>query len=448
MGAVPPIALPGGVPGGAACCHRTNAGGGPRRAASAPVRRAGRGAAPHGPQAGGGRWRSPPLPARRGPRYKATVERSGRKLSEIGPSVTSAELPVEEPVRRLIGRLGLGSLDGSELSSHPGRNDNWSGVTDTGAAVFVKKLRGGAGESLRRYRRIMAFERMAGDAPDAVPHPELLGGDEENRLLAFALLDDVRSGSELAADDGFGPELAHTAGRTLAALHRMPHRADALPRPDPHPFPPTEDLRELPLHVYLGATGAFIQAWGLLQRDRPLIGALERLRASEDGRFDVPVHGDLRLDQFLVTDGRLYLSDWEEFRLGDPARDIGAFAGEWLHRAVLRIPVDGDAGEPLAGALTHEQVVARGSRELGRVVPLVASFWQGYREGGGPAAGDPGLAERATGYAGWHLIDRLIASTRENGRLSAIVRAAAGIGRTAVLDPGGFVSTVGFGEAA
>ncbi len=43
---------------------------------------------------------------------------------------------------------------------------------------------------------------------------------------------------------------------------------------------------------------------------------------------------------------------------------------------------------------------------------------------------------------------RLIASTRESGRLSAIVRAAAGIGRTALARPWSFVSTVGLREVS
>ncbi|CAM5674675.1 Aminoglycoside phosphotransferase family protein OS=Streptomyces alboniger OX=132473 GN=CP975_34890 PE=4 SV=1 [Streptomyces alboniger] len=197
--------------------------------------------------------------------------------------------------------------------------------------------------------------------------------------------------------------------------------------------------------MYVHATGAFVQAWGLLQRDAALLEGLERLRATEAEVARVPVHGDLRLDQFLLAENAFYVNDWEEFRLGDPARDVGAYVGEWLHRAVLRIPAQ-ETDDAFSAVLTHEEVVARGSEELDRVLPLVSAFHRGYREGGGPD--DDGLVVRATSYAGWHLIDRLIASTRESGRLSAIVRAAAGIGRTALLDPRSFVSTVGLGEAS
>ncbi|NUP24699.1 MAG: aminoglycoside phosphotransferase family protein [Streptomyces sp.] len=352
---------------------------------------------------------------------------------------------MDSSVEQLLEQLGLGSLSASEIYSYPGRNENWSGITNTGNSVFVKQLKGSPEESLKRYRRVLLFERLARGGAHPFPRPEFLGGDEERRLLVFRMLDDIRSGSELAGDQEFTESMSARAGRTLAALHRLPHRPGDFPDSDPHPFPPVEDLRSLPLENYLNATGAFVQAWGLLQRDAPLVGELERLRATEAGVAGVPIHGDLRLDQFLITDSAFYVNDWEEFRLGDPARDVGAYVGEWLHRAVLRIPSQ-ETDDAFSAVLTHEEVVARGSEELVRVLPLIAAFHRGYREGGGPD--DDGLVVRATSYAGWHLIDRLIASTRESGRLSAIVRASAGIGRTALLDPRSFVSAVGLGEAA
>ncbi|MEV4786098.1 class V lanthionine synthetase subunit LxmK [Streptomyces tuirus] len=360
-------------------------------------------------------------------------------------SASAVDSPVDSSVEQLLNRLGLGSLNASDLYSYPGRNDNWSGITDTGNSVFVKRLKGNPKESLKRYRRILLFERLARHGARPFPRPDFLGGDEEQRLLVFRMLDGIRSGSELAADEEFTESMSAEAGRALAALHRLPYTASDFPEADPHPYPPVEDLRSLPLENYVNATGAFVEAWGLLQRDAPLVEELERLRATEDGAVRVPVHGDLRLDQFLITDTAFYVNDWEEFRLGDPARDVGSYVGEWLHRAVLRIPAQ-ETDDAFSAVLTHEEVVARGSEELTRVLPLISAFHRGYRDGGGPD--DDGLAVRATSYAGWHLIDRLIASTRESGRLSAIVRAAAGIGRTALLDPRSFVSTVGLGEAA
>lgn len=362
-----------------------------------------------------------------------------------GQSTATAAGPVTDVVEELLEQLGLGSLSAAEVYTFPGRNENWCGRTDTGESVFVKQLTGAPEETLKRYRRMLAFERLARDGDRSFRSPELLGGSEAQRLLVFRMLDDVRPGSELAVAEEFTEPMSAAAGRMLAALHRLPYRDDDFPESDPHPFPPIEDLRSLPMEYYLNASGAFVQAWGLLQRDSVLCAELERLQAGEAGVAHVPVHGDLRLDQLLFTGTVLYVNDWEEFRLGDPARDIGAYAGEWLHRAVQRIPV-AEQKEAFAAVLTHEEVLTRGDAELSRVLPLITEFRRGYREGGGRV--DDELLVRATAYAGWHLVERLIASTKESSRLSAISRAAAGIGRNVIMDPRSFVSTVGLGDAS
>ncbi|WP_405671223.1 class V lanthionine synthetase subunit LxmK [Streptomyces sp. NBC_01530] len=369
-----------------------------------------------------------------------------KKYLQGRPTAVPAGTLVAHPdVEELLSWLSLGSLGAAEVFSFPGRNDNWSGVTDGGHAVFVKRLSGKTPESLARFRRVLAFENSA----HGIPHPVLIGSDEESRLLVFEFIEDGRSGNELAADDEFTPELSRQVGEVLARLHDLDpaHRTDVTDvLDDPHSLPPVAELEALPLRAYLSATGASLQAWGLLQRDAPLVGALRALRDSEAGVARVPGHGDFRLDQLLVRDGTVHVTDWEEFRLMDPARDVGAWAGEWLYRAVLRIPVTGGEDDGTFGpTLSHDEILQRGQREIARVLPLVGAFWDGYRAH--RPTPDPALPVRATAYAGWHLIDRLLASTRESARLSAIVRAAAGIGRTALLDPERFTSAVGLGDA-
>ncbi len=58
-------------------------------------------------------------------------------------------------------------------------------------------------------------------------------------------------------------------------------------------------------------------------------------------------------------------------------------------------------------------------------------------------ADDAGLPERAAAYAGWHLYDRLIATAESHATLNPVARAAAGIGRTVLLDPAGAARTLG-----
>ncbi|WP_129307299.1 class V lanthionine synthetase subunit LxmK [Streptomyces sp. L2] len=369
-------------------------------------------------------------------------ERTRRRLAP-------ADLSDFPAVPALLHRLDLGDFTEEALQAFPGRNDNWAGPTTRDRSVFVKHIGGPAEESLRRFRRVLAFERAAAAADERadgvpMPRPKLIGSDEATRLLAFELVADSVSGSDLASRDEFDETLAHEAGRIVGALHAL-RPADGTGIEDtPAPLPPLGHLRALPWAAYVRASAGALEAWRLLQGDSALHQALHDLRAAESRAPRTPVHGDLRLDQFLTAPGSpMLLTDWEEFRHGDPARDLGAFAGDWLYRAVLKVP-SGLAQAP-GVPVSHAEVVATGTAELARVTPLIGAFHRGYGQvRPGAAALDPGLLARATAFAGWHLLDRLLASAEHSARLSAAERAAAGIGRTALLSPAAFVSVLGW----
>ncbi|GIH46362.1 Phosphotransferase enzyme family protein [Microbispora rosea] len=345
-------------------------------------------------------------------------------------------------VDALLERLGLGAFDGADLTAHIGRNDNWAGTTRGGARVFVKRVGDGSGEDLRRFRRIVTFDLLATRPELAdVRGPRLLGYDIASRLVVFELLTGVSSGAELAAEDDFGEDLCHQAGRIVGALHACrPELSPVNMDGSPPPLPVVSTLDAVPLPMFQALSAAEVELWGILQSDTAMADALRDLRRAEDAAPRRLCHCDLRLDQFLVGDGLLHLTDWEEFRLGDPARDIGGFAGEWLYRAILGIPGAAEDG----GELTHAEVLARGVRELDRLRPNILAFWRAYREACPEI--DDGLATRAVRFAGWHMIDRGLARAAQNARLGAVDRAAAGIGRNALLEPERFVTTLGLGE--
>ncbi|MEU6893023.1 class V lanthionine synthetase subunit LxmK [Streptomyces sp. NPDC046557] len=356
------------------------------------------------------------------------------------------DLATSPAVQGLLERLGLGQLLPQQGESPMGRNRNVAGLTTTGSAVFVKQLDRRQPDAARRFRRQRAYEATAVANDGPLTSPKCLGWDDEELLVVFEWLDTARSGSDLATSEEFDDELAHRAGEMVGALHALP--PDALPadgtgttEPDPILLPPLEFFDSLPLAYHTQASGASLEAWGMLQRDTELTLALRRLRAVEAAAAVTSVHGDLRLDQFLLHDGRLLLCDWEEFRKADPARDIGAFVGEWLHRAVLDIPAkDAELSGP-SSQLSHQDIVQRGVAELNRLRTRNVAFWQGYRAT--TAVTDPGLPVRATAFAGWHLIDRVFASAEQRPRLTALDRAAAGIGRSAVMHPEKFTTVLG-----
>lgn len=143
----------------------------------------------------------------------------------------AADSPVDASAEQLLVRLHLGSPDASEVFFHPGRNDNWSGETDTNNAVFVKRLKENPKESLKRYQRLMTFEQLMDRGQSPFPRPEFLGGDEEQRLLVFGTLD-IRSGGEVEAEEEFTEATSGEAGGTVTAPHRLPFLPEDFPEPE------------------------------------------------------------------------------------------------------------------------------------------------------------------------------------------------------------------------
>ncbi|MFJ4188913.1 class V lanthionine synthetase subunit LxmK [Kitasatospora sp. NPDC089509] len=362
------------------------------------------------------------------------------KFRERGktPRFQPVSLENAPQVEALLVRLGLGPFDPATMSGTNGRNDNWSGTTETGAAVFVKQLAGG-----RRADRLRRTEAAWSASHRVLDTPRLIGSDPDHGLLVFEYVPDARSGAVLASDGDFDEALCARAGTVLAALHGM--AADGLDA-EAHPLPPIGLFEALPLEYYTGASAAELAMWRLLQADGPVVEALRALRAADAAGVASggPIHADLRLDQFLWNGTDLYLTDFEEARVGDPARDVGAFAGEWLFQAVAGIPAKLSEASPFGHVATHEEIIATGVAEIERHAPLVRGFYRAYL-GAAPAAvrADAELAVRAASYAGWHMVDRMLAAAASSAVLSPVNKAAAGIGRTVLLSPADFTSSLG-----
>ncbi|MFD5516213.1 class V lanthionine synthetase subunit LxmK [Streptomyces sp. NPDC127066] len=361
------------------------------------------------------------------------------------------DLEAAPEVNSVLDSLGVGRLSTGDVESLFGRNENWVGTTSAGVGVFVKRvsLDGGAEDAARRIARSRTFAAIvAGSGSPDLATPELIGFDPSTRVLVYRLLDDARTFAEVASDGELDSALAHRAGRATGALHGL-DALDAEPPLDraPFPFPSLGLMRALPMRGFIGLTFAEVTLWQILHGDPVLAEAVTRLRRTEGEAPVVPAHCDLRFDQFLLSDGELHLTDGEEFRWADAARDVGAIAGEWLYRAVTGLTgraTDGDETGLSRSEPTHEEIVARGVREMDRVRPLIGAFWSGYRSARGAA--DPDLAVRATAFAGWHMIDRAMATAVRGSRLPAVSRAAMGIGRNALLAPERFVSALGLEE--
>lgn len=326
----------------------------------------------------------------------------------------------------LLSRLGLGVLH--DATSPGGRSDNWLGTTSTGHRVFVKRLPRRTDGGPDGFTRSLAH---AAAMPDS--SPTLLGSDAETGLLVFAGIDGAESGVERALDHTFTTAMSAATGEQLARLHVArvaPGHLDA----EPSTMPPLDWLEAVPWESVQAMNGAQLQAWRILQQDPDLRRALMRLRREEDEAPTTPIHADLRLDQVLVLDDdRVLLCDWECFRRGDPARDLGAWVGEWIYHSVFRIFAERDSAPQIGSfALTHEEVLRRGDENLTRNAAHVRAFWDAYAR---IRPIDATLRRRALRLAGWHVLDRFIAAAESQTSLHPVAKAAAGIGRAVLLDP-------------
>lgn len=358
---------------------------------------------------------------------------------------------IDDELDEFLTARGLRRCTGPDTSRpQHGRNQNWLVTTDDGREVFVKKVPTGSPQTRARLEACVLFDDVLGTNPavaELVRTPRIIAVDTDRGFLVLEAVADARDAAHAVTEDDLPGEFPAEAGRTLAALHALDVATGPIST-EPHHMPPVDWLTALPWHLYANASAPQLEVWHRLQGDAELRTALVALRAAEACAPLRPIHGDVRLDQFLLTPGGTsQLVDFEEFRLGDPARDVGAFVGEWLHRAVLDLNRD----EADTGAeLDHEEVLARGARALARRQPVITAFWQAYSAiavAGGRSL-DTGFASRAAAFAGWHLLDRLIAAAENRSRLSAFEWAGAGIGRQALLQPENTATVLGLSTPA
>jgi hypothetical protein len=356
--------------------------------------------------------------------------------------ITPLDLDENPAIERFLGALGCGNFDRAALTSPFGRNDVWAGPASTGAHVFVKRLRGTPDDVAARLRRLQAFEAvLAAQTSRLLAAPAYLGSDEGSGLVAYEMILGAISGAQSMVDETFDNELSRRTGEAAAAIHDLVIPAE-VELDTSRPVLPCLDLvNGLPLTFFETASYGELEAWRLQQNDRPLVAALVALHERETAAERAPAHCDFRVDQLLLVGDAVLVTDWEEFRLADPARDIGGFAGEWLYRSILDIVTSRGEESFDDTALDHAAVLRRGVEKLERLRPRIQHFWLGYRSRR-PLVGRD-FAERAAAFAGWHMLDRLIAGSPFRGRLTGIEKAAAGIGRGILLDPGKFAPAIG-----
>lgn len=365
-------------------------------------------------------------------------------MSPLPPAI--AALLERGDVDALLRTAGRDGADPSTAHVLSGRNTNFSVQTRGGDPLFVKQFEApsdAAPDTGTNLAQALAFERYREAHPETLAGlgaPDLVAADEAKALLIYTLIPEVTNLAEVADRGELTAEHLHDVGVALAALHAGPV-TDGVPTVR-HRLPPSGAFVAINQLSWAMASAAELEAWALLQGDQGLIDGVSELRRREDtGEHATPIHGDLRLDQVLLSPTGVHVTDFEDFRVGDPARDLGSMLGELAYRAILAIIKDTDASFTLDVEFTHEEIVERGARELDATIPLLKALWAGYRTV--PGRTDPTLGERSAAWLGWHMFDRLLASSKDRNKLLSVHRAAAGIGRAVLLAPDRYVTTFG-----
>jgi hypothetical protein len=302
---------------------------------------------------------------------------------------TTTTAPLPAPTTRLLRAAPLTDPDAfarsitaltgrtprlSEMRGFVGRNDNWLVPTPPDGDLFVKCLRGPRDQLVIRMARVAAFERLVADAPpETFRTPAYHGADELRGMLVFDCLPDSRAASDLFADDELAPATVFEFGRIVAEIHRLPHTSIGVDDAAGGGRAVTS-FYALDAESYANCSGGEVEAWAMLQHDKLVLKSLSAMQASSAQAPAVASHGDLRLDQFLLdAAGAVYLVDWEEFRYADPARDVGAVVGEFLHHAASRMFAELDVEAGLQVPRTRRSWPRASSSWTGSARTLISS---------------------------------------------------------------------------
>ncbi|MFC8732030.1 phosphotransferase [Luteimicrobium sp. NPDC057192] len=187
-------------------------------------------------------------------------------------------------------------------------------VTTGGTCAFVKAAPSDDGSDAARLHRTEA--RVAGRLPEHLPVPRLLWVlDDGDWVVAAYEAVEGRTPSTPWEPDELAAVLAAVGriGTTSAAGLGLPDAATALPGL----FVGWQNLWEDPDPIV-----ADLAPWAVGRIDE-LVDLAAGAAAACEG--DAVVHGDLRADNLLVTDGGVVVVDWPHAVRGAPFFDVAAF---------------------------------------------------------------------------------------------------------------------------
>jgi hypothetical protein len=257
------------------------------------------------------------------------------------------------------------------------RNHNFIIISPAGCYLLKQAVGLDRSETIAREASI--YQALSSKAlPNGFARylPKFHAYDAEQHILILEFVQDAETLREqLWHTGGSSTHTAEHMADALAALHRVSCANVVLNSVAFTQVLPARLLHRPDLEIFRTASGAGIQLIKIIQRQRKLGELLDQL--SEEWNAGAVIHGDVRGDAFLVptrtTPGRkrwLKIVDFEYTCKGDPAWDLGSVFTEYISAWVFSVP--------LIGGSQPDRFIRLASCPLGKVQPLMRSFWRRY----------------------------------------------------------------------
>ena len=316
-----------------------------------------------------------------------------------------------------------------ETSKLIGRNEN-SKFFINGSPYFKKILRGDSTDIKRRQENLKNWQT---DMPVDFPTPQL---KQENTDLAeyyYDWIEDSNTLQELLQEsltDSFNTDLYGyftDIASILTRIHQLSTRYSGQVN-DIRLF--VRPLIALSSREYESASGGQLECFALLQQDVDLIAVLTNYKA--DATYYCPIHGDIRLDQFLIDKrNKVWMIDFEEYSFGNRLKDIGNVIGSVLFSTYFEIfchAWDYNKSYEDDVSINH-QLREKEAQVFKLISPLIDHFINQYQQ----IATIELDIKHISVDVGVFLIERVISRARQTFRLSPIDKALLGIGRSFIL---------------
>ncbi|MBF7126198.1 hypothetical protein ITR00_09280 [Pediococcus pentosaceus] len=307
-----------------------------------------------------------------------------------------------------------------------GRNESQSNHIN-GTKVIEKRLNGETKDKERRMNNMKVFDSLLNEKLQ-IKSPRLVHINEDKFVVSHEWVENATTLEDLLQNDlKRFIDLIPNAMKYLAEINNLPTSINESKNSVviDNTLSPLVAISE---YAYTECTGAELELFSILQHDSDLLKGL----ITKNQKVVAGVrHGDMRLDQFLVTDlNVLIIVDFEEFGVGDSLTDLAGFLGSILFNTLLDVfskaSMDASSEEDV-----NRMFMEKGEKKLMEIKPLFQQAISKYSKYNHGSIDFSVLSADI----GWFILERIISRSKFTFRLSSVDKAIAGVGRQAIVNP-------------